>query len=118
MAKGPVNRAASIKDRLLNLARRDGRVFEIMLVRYALERLLYRLSVSEHRDRFILKGVMLVLRFCGSGLMMPKSSADVPLGLLRGKILRGLPFPMGQEPQENADDRSSHATRQRDGRSA
>jgi Nucleotidyl transferase AbiEii toxin, Type IV TA system len=30
-----------------------------LLTRYALERLLYRLSVSEHRDQFILKGAML-----------------------------------------------------------
>lgn len=60
MAREPVNRAASVKDRLLNLARRDGRVFDVVLVRYALERLLYRLSVSEHRDRFVLKGGMLV----------------------------------------------------------
>lgn len=60
MAKEPVNRAASVKDRLLNLARRDGRVFDVVLVRYALERLLYRLSLSRHRDRFVLKGGMLV----------------------------------------------------------
>ena len=31
-----------------------------MLIRFALERLLYRLSVSEHRERFVLKGGMLV----------------------------------------------------------
>lgn len=60
MAREPVNRAASVKDRLLNLARRDGRVFDVVLVRYALERLLYRLSVSGHRDRFVLKGGMLI----------------------------------------------------------
>jgi predicted nucleotidyltransferase component of viral defense system len=60
MAREPVNLAASVKDRLLNLARRDGRVFDVVLVRYALERLLYRLSVSEHRDRFVLKGGMLI----------------------------------------------------------
>ncbi|MCW3835069.1 nucleotidyl transferase AbiEii/AbiGii toxin family protein [Sphingomonas canadensis] len=60
MAREPVNRAASVKDRLLNLARRDGRVFDVVLVRYALERLLYRLSLSRHRDRFVLKGGMLV----------------------------------------------------------
>lgn len=60
MAREPVNLAASVKDRLLNLARRDGRVFDVVLVRYALERLLCRLSVSQHRDRFVLKGGMLV----------------------------------------------------------
>jgi predicted nucleotidyltransferase component of viral defense system len=60
MAKAPVNIAKSVKDRLLNIARREGRVFDLVLVRFALERLLYRLSVTEHRDRFILKGGMLV----------------------------------------------------------
>ncbi|HEX7854594.1 MAG TPA: nucleotidyl transferase AbiEii/AbiGii toxin family protein [Sphingobium sp.] len=60
MAKVPVNIAKSIKDRLLNMARKEGRAFDILLVRFALERLLYRLSISEHRDRFVLKGGMLV----------------------------------------------------------
>lgn len=60
MAKPPVNLAKSVKDRLLNLARVEGRVFDVVLVRFALERLLYRLSVSEHRERFVLKGGMLV----------------------------------------------------------
>jgi hypothetical protein len=46
--------------RLLNIARQEGRVFYVLLVRFALERLLYRLSISGHRDRFVLKGGMLV----------------------------------------------------------
>lgn len=60
MAKTPTNMAKSVKDRLLNIARQEGQVFDVLLVRFALERLLYRLSVSEHRDRFVLKGGMLV----------------------------------------------------------
>jgi predicted nucleotidyltransferase component of viral defense system len=60
MAKLPVNLAKSVKDRLLNIARKEARAFDVVLVRFALERLLYRLSVTEHRDRFILKGGMLV----------------------------------------------------------
>jgi predicted nucleotidyltransferase component of viral defense system len=60
MAKTPINMAKSVKDRLLNIARQEGRVFDVLLVRFALERLLYRLSVSEHRERFVLKGGMLV----------------------------------------------------------
>jgi predicted nucleotidyltransferase component of viral defense system len=35
-------------------------VFDVVLVRFALERLLYRLSQSAHRERFVLKGGMLV----------------------------------------------------------
>lgn len=60
MAKTPTNMARSVKDRLLSIARQEGRVFDVLLVRFALERLLYRLSISEHRDRFVLKGGMLV----------------------------------------------------------
>jgi predicted nucleotidyltransferase component of viral defense system len=59
MGKPPTNMARSVKDRLLNIAREEGRAFDILLVRFALERLLYRLSVSAHRDRFVLKGGML-----------------------------------------------------------
>lgn len=60
MAKAPANLARSIKDRLLNLSRSEGRVFDVVLVRFALERLLYRLSQTHHRDRFVLKGGLLV----------------------------------------------------------
>lgn len=60
MGRAPTNMAKSVKDRLLNIARKEGRAFDVLLVRFALERLLYRLSVSAHRDRFVLKGGMLV----------------------------------------------------------
>jgi Nucleotidyl transferase AbiEii toxin, Type IV TA system len=50
---------ASIRQRLLNLARERKEDFQLLLVRYALERLLYRLSVSEYADQFILKGALL-----------------------------------------------------------
>lgn len=67
MAKAPSNIAASVKQRLLNLARSEGRAYDVLLVRYALERLLYRLSISEHRGSFILKGGMLVTMWIESG---------------------------------------------------
>ena len=60
MAKAVKNLAASIRQRLLNLSREQGRVFEVVLVAYGLERLIYRLSISTHRDNFVLKGGMLV----------------------------------------------------------
>lgn len=53
------NTAASVRDRLLKLARQRGEEFQLILTRYGLERLLYRLSQSEYRNRFILKGAML-----------------------------------------------------------
>lgn len=51
--------AASVRQKLLNLATSTGEDFGLVLTRYALERLLYRLSQSKYRDQFILKGAML-----------------------------------------------------------
>jgi predicted nucleotidyltransferase component of viral defense system len=63
MADAPTNIAASVKQRLLNMARAQGRGFDILLVRFALERLLFRLSQSAHRENYILKGGMLVTQW-------------------------------------------------------
>ncbi len=60
MASVQRNVGASVRARLLNLARERGQVFELLLTRYALERLLYRLSISRYRDRFVLKGALLI----------------------------------------------------------
>lgn len=51
--------AASVRARLLNLARAQGVDFNQVLVRFALERILYRLSQSAYADRFLLKGALL-----------------------------------------------------------
>jgi len=59
MAREPQNIGASVRARLLNKARAERADFQILLTRYALERLLYRLGVSDHRDEFVLKGAML-----------------------------------------------------------
>jgi len=53
------NLAASVQTRLLNLARANSRDYGQVLNRFALERLLYRLSISEHADHFLLKGALL-----------------------------------------------------------
>jgi hypothetical protein len=54
----PSNVAASIHARLLQLARQSEHDFNALLVRFASERLLYRLSTSRHADRFVLKGAL------------------------------------------------------------
>ena len=59
MPREPRNISASVRAQLLDRARAERSNFQILLTRYALERLLYRLSVSVHRERFILKGAML-----------------------------------------------------------
>ena len=60
MRKPPRNVGASVRARLLNLAKERNQPFDLLLTRYVLERLLYRLSESKHRDRFILKGAILM----------------------------------------------------------
>ena len=60
MARQTRDVGASIRARLLNLAREKGQAFDLLLTRYATERLLYRLSTTPHRDRFVLKGAMLM----------------------------------------------------------
>ncbi len=57
--KGRRNVAASVRARLLNKARAEKLDFNLLLTRYALERMLYRLSVSEQRGQFLLKGALL-----------------------------------------------------------
>ncbi len=52
-------KGASVRARLGALARSKEINLELYLVRYALERLLYRLGQSKYRQRFILKGAML-----------------------------------------------------------
>lgn len=50
--------AASVHQRLLNKAHSEVRPFQELLQYFAMERFLYRLSVSEHRSKFILKGAL------------------------------------------------------------
>lgn len=56
----PTDVAASIRQRLLNLSKQKNEDFTLTLVRYAAERLLYRLSRSPHAEHFILKGALLL----------------------------------------------------------
>lgn len=59
MSRPPKNVAVSVRDRLTALARSRRENAQLLMTRYAIERLLYRLSRSPYRDRFVLKGAML-----------------------------------------------------------
>ncbi|MCA0002745.1 nucleotidyl transferase AbiEii/AbiGii toxin family protein [Mesorhizobium sp. B292B1B] len=59
MAKVLKNPAASIRDRLLQHSRQQGDDYQRILTRYAIERLLFRLSMTEASERYVLKGAML-----------------------------------------------------------
>lgn len=69
------NLPASVRTRLRNLAKKRGVPFQEILVRYGIERLLYRLQQSEHADEFILKGAMLFLDWT-EHLHRPTKDAD------------------------------------------
>lgn len=61
MAKEIRDIGASVRARLLNLSKANGQSFDLVLTRFALERLLFRLSQSPHAERFVLKGAMLMM---------------------------------------------------------
>jgi len=53
------NIAASVHQRLKNVARETNRPFDEVLQYFAMERFLHRLSISKHADSFVLKGALL-----------------------------------------------------------
>jgi hypothetical protein len=55
----PKNIPASIREKLRNVARERNADFGLILVKYGLERILFRLSRSAYRDIFVLKGALL-----------------------------------------------------------
>ena len=65
MKKPVKNHAKSVKTRLLNLMNSSGYKYMYLLARYFNERLLYRVSVSQYRDNFLLKGGSLLYAFNG-----------------------------------------------------
>ena len=70
------NRAASIRARLKQRADAAKQDFNLVLTRYGLERLLYRLSISEHAPNFLLKGALLLQLWYGDN-HRPTRDADL-----------------------------------------
>ena len=60
MIAGKSNLPASVAARLLNRAKQTGDVYQTLLTSFCFERFLYRLGKSEARERFVLKGAMLL----------------------------------------------------------
>lgn len=69
------NVPASIRDRLKTKNREMGGAFELTIRRYAAERFFYRLGISEHCDKFVLKGAMLLLVW-GESVARPTRDID------------------------------------------
>ena len=69
--------AISVKDRLKNQAKADGRTMQDELVTYGLERTIYRLCVSKYAERFTLKGgIFLYALFDGN---FARATMDIDL---------------------------------------
>jgi len=84
--KSARNIPASVRQQLLNRAKTDRRPFNELLQYYAMERFLYRLSLSVHSvhaERFILKGA-LMLRIWRSPGFRPTMDIDM-LGITSNK---------------------------------
>jgi len=67
---------ASIRARLMNHARQTRQDYNRVMERYALERFLYRLSKSDHAERFVLKGALMMLVWLGEDIR-PTRDADL-----------------------------------------
>ncbi len=61
MTDAKANLVQSIHHKLLNGARSRGEDFQLTLVRFGSERLLFRLSKSKHATQFVLKGALLFM---------------------------------------------------------
>jgi hypothetical protein len=70
----PTDLAASVRERLRQLAGARGQELQLVLTRYGVERLLYRLSRTPTGERFILKGAVLFYIWEGE---IPRPTRDV-----------------------------------------
>ena len=74
---------ASIIGRLTNEQKRTGKTFDEILIYYGIERFLYRLSKTEYRDSFVLKGGLILYSW---ELPLSRSTRDIDfLGYLENK---------------------------------
>lgn len=65
MTRPPKNIAASVRAKLALLSESTGEEYNLLLLRHAVERLLYRIAESEHHQSFVLKGAMLFVLWDG-----------------------------------------------------
>ncbi len=61
-----INNSASIRAKLYNISKKENISFQLIILRFLHERFLYRLSVSEFADKFLLKGGVLLYALEGS----------------------------------------------------
>ncbi len=67
----------SLKDKLKNIARENGRIYQEVLTVYALERVIFRLSISRYNENFTLKGGIFLYALYEKEY--PRSTTDIDL---------------------------------------
>jgi predicted nucleotidyltransferase component of viral defense system len=67
---------ASVRGQLENLAKKSGRPLQELMQYFVMERFLFRLSQSEHADRFVLKGALM---FTVWGTPQSRATRDIDL---------------------------------------
>ena len=87
---GKKNTGHSVFRRLLNLAKTHGEDFNLLLSRYGVERLLYRLGLSLHADRFVLKGASLFLVWKGQNYRVTRDADLLVSGPADTEYLSGI----------------------------
>lgn len=75
---------ASIRQRLLNIARETGRPFGELLQYYTMERFLYRLSISPVGRKFVLKGALMLVAWKAPVSVEYPTILDMPRPRLLG----------------------------------
>jgi len=97
------NTGHSVFQRLLSHARTHGEDFNLLLLRYGIERFLYRLSISAHADRFILKGASLFLVWKGQNFRVTKDADLLAFGPAHAENLTGVFKELCQAASEDVD---------------
>ena len=86
-----IKTSRQLKDKVRNMARGDSAKAQLLIRNYGMERFLERVSLSEHRDNFILKGGMLVSAMVGlenrATMDIDTSIRNMPLDTIAAKAM-------------------------------
>lgn len=86
-----IKTSRQLKDKVRNMARGDSAKTQLLIRNYGMERFLERVSLSEHRDNFILKGGMLVSAMVGlenrATMDIDTSIRNMPLDTIAAKVM-------------------------------
>ena len=88
--------AISLKARIRNLAKEKNVAAQVLLQNYMFESFLDRLSRSDYKDKFVLKGGMLIAAIVGVG---NRSTMDLDTTLRKLKVAGYEKFILPREPR-------------------